>query len=234
MHWLWQRLLSPSDGGSISIKPSHLTPVSRAQGLLSQRITHCRGSRRVRNHIQCRIRDELGPSPMVCPPWTSSAASLTVLGRLYPPEIMPLAFRAKGVSISTATVRLLYLFDVYGSRTQPLELALREAAHASTHQPLIPMQNFWVGWSTPLFQQLIGWRLYPMHAFFCTLSFVIGEHPVRLLIQADGATSVVYFRETWSSASATKLTESCSISGDKRSSTRGDGQVGTTSLHNIS
>ncbi|WRT70803.1 uncharacterized protein IL334_007802 [Kwoniella shivajii] len=59
---------------------------------------------------------------------------------LYPPEIMPLAFRAKGVSLSTATN---WLF------------------------------NYWVGVSTPLFQELIGWRLYPMHAFFCALSFVL-------------------------------------------------------------
>ncbi|WWC72683.1 uncharacterized protein I206_106647 [Kwoniella pini CBS 10737] len=59
---------------------------------------------------------------------------------LYPPEIMPLPFRAKGVSISTATN---WLF------------------------------NYWVGVSTPVFQELIGWRLYPMHAFFCALSFVL-------------------------------------------------------------
>ncbi|KAK1923204.1 hypothetical protein DB88DRAFT_494227 [Papiliotrema laurentii] len=59
---------------------------------------------------------------------------------LYPPEIMPLAFRAKGVSISTATN---WLF------------------------------NYWVGVTTPLFQELIGWRLYPMHAFFCAVSFVL-------------------------------------------------------------
>ncbi|RXK41044.1 hypothetical protein M231_01675 [Tremella mesenterica] len=59
---------------------------------------------------------------------------------LYPPEIMPLAFRAKGVSLSTATN---WLF------------------------------NYWVGVTTPLFQELIGWRLYPMHAFFCAVSFVL-------------------------------------------------------------
>ncbi|RSH87041.1 hypothetical protein EHS25_003529 [Saitozyma podzolica] len=59
---------------------------------------------------------------------------------LYPPEIMPLPFRAKGVSLSTATN---WLF------------------------------NYWVGVSTPVFQELIGWRLYPMHAFFCALSFVL-------------------------------------------------------------
>lgn len=34
-------------------------------------------------------------------------------------------------------------------------------------------QNYWVGVSTPVFQDLIGWRLYPMHAFFCALSFVL-------------------------------------------------------------
>lgn len=27
--------------------------------------------------------------------------------------------------------------------------------------------------STPVFQELIGWRLYPMHAFFCAISFVL-------------------------------------------------------------
>ncbi|KAK8850652.1 hypothetical protein IAR55_004571 [Kwoniella newhampshirensis] len=59
---------------------------------------------------------------------------------LYPPEIMPLAFRAKGVSLSTATNWL---------------------------------SNWWVGVTTPIFQELIGWRLYPMHAFFCCLSFVL-------------------------------------------------------------
>ncbi|CED84409.1 general substrate transporter [Phaffia rhodozyma] len=51
-------------------------------------------------------------------------ASWGPLPWLYPPEIMPLAFRAKGVSISTAT-------------------------------------------------DLIAWRLYPVHAFFCICSFVV-------------------------------------------------------------
>lgn len=35
------------------------------------------------------------------------------------------------------------------------------------------LQNYWVGVSTPVFQELIGWRLYPMHAFFCAISFVL-------------------------------------------------------------
>jgi sugar porter (SP) family MFS transporter len=59
---------------------------------------------------------------------------------LYPPEIMPLNFRAKGVSLSTATN---WAF------------------------------NFLVGEVTPFFQEVIQWRLYPMHGFFCICSFVL-------------------------------------------------------------
>jgi sugar porter (SP) family MFS transporter len=59
---------------------------------------------------------------------------------LYPPEIMPLPFRAKGVSLSTATNWLA---------------------------------NYWVGVTTPLFQEIMGWRLYIMHACFCVLSFIL-------------------------------------------------------------
>ncbi|QRV75792.1 Sugar (and other) transporter [Ceratobasidium sp. AG-Ba] len=59
---------------------------------------------------------------------------------LYPPEIMPLAFRAKGVSLSTATN---WLF------------------------------NWIVGEGTPTLQEVITWRLYPMHAFFCFCSLIL-------------------------------------------------------------
>ncbi|KAI0715306.1 general substrate transporter [Earliella scabrosa] len=59
---------------------------------------------------------------------------------LYPPEIMPLTVRAKGVSLSTATN---WAF------------------------------NFLVGEMTPKLQELIEWRLYPMHGFFCVCSFVL-------------------------------------------------------------
>ncbi|KAG5727278.1 Sugar transporter STL1 [Termitomyces sp. T112] len=59
---------------------------------------------------------------------------------LYPPEIMPLSVRAKGVSLSTATN---WLF------------------------------NFIVGELTPYLQETMGWRLYPMHGFFCACSFVL-------------------------------------------------------------
>ncbi|CAL1695290.1 unnamed protein product [Somion occarium] len=59
---------------------------------------------------------------------------------LYPPEIMPLAVRAKGVSLSTATN---WAF------------------------------NFLVGEMTPVLQEVIEWRLYPMHGFFCACSFVV-------------------------------------------------------------
>jgi len=59
---------------------------------------------------------------------------------LYPPEIMPLVVRAKGVSLSTATN---WCF------------------------------NFIVGELTPYLQEVIEWRLYPMHGFFCVLSFIV-------------------------------------------------------------
>jgi sugar porter (SP) family MFS transporter len=59
---------------------------------------------------------------------------------LYPPEIMPLTFRAKGVSLSTATN---WAF------------------------------NFLVGEMTPILQEVIEWRLYPMHGFFCACSFIL-------------------------------------------------------------
>ncbi|KIY50577.1 sugar transporter STP1 [Fistulina hepatica ATCC 64428] len=60
---------------------------------------------------------------------------------LYPPEIMPLSFRAKGVSSSR--------IDNYVSF------------------------NFFVGEVTPILQEFIEWRLYPMHGFFCACSFVL-------------------------------------------------------------
>ncbi|KAL4069702.1 general substrate transporter [Scleroderma yunnanense] len=59
---------------------------------------------------------------------------------LYPPEIMPLTFRSKGVSISTATN---WAF------------------------------NFIVGETTPYLQEVITWRLYPMHGFYCACSFIL-------------------------------------------------------------
>lgn len=60
---------------------------------------------------------------------------------LYPPEIMPLTFRAKGVSLSTATN---WAF------------------------------NTLVGAVTPYLQEVIEWRLYFMHGFFCACSFILG------------------------------------------------------------
>ncbi|KAK1218591.1 hypothetical protein PQX77_018727, partial [Marasmius sp. AFHP31] len=59
---------------------------------------------------------------------------------LYPPEIMPLTVRAKGVSMSTATN---WAF------------------------------NTMVGEVTPYLQEVITWRLYFMHGFFCLCSFVL-------------------------------------------------------------
>lgn len=36
--------------------------------------------------------------------------------------------------------------------------------------------NFLVGEMTPLLQEVIEWRLYPMHGFFCACSFVVGAY----------------------------------------------------------
>ena len=33
--------------------------------------------------------------------------------------------------------------------------------------------NFLVGEMTPILQEVIEWRLYPMHGFFCACSFVV-------------------------------------------------------------
>ena len=55
---------------------------------------------------------------------------------------MPLTFRAKGVSLSTATN---WAF------------------------------NYVVGQTTPYLQDLIEWRLYFMHSFFCVCSFLLGQ-----------------------------------------------------------
>ena len=62
---------------------------------------------------------------------------------------MPLQFRAKGVSISTATN---WAF------------------------------NFIVGESTPWLQDVIKWRLYPMHGFYCVCSFIVGMLPAFQLV----------------------------------------------------
>ncbi|UOH80185.1 hypothetical protein LQV05_002834 [Cryptococcus neoformans] len=86
------------------------------------------------------LMDRAGRRPILLSGAVAMAIALTATGWLYPPEIMPLPFRAKGVSLSTATNWI---------------------------------SNWWVGVSTPLFQELIGWRLYPMHAFFCALSFIL-------------------------------------------------------------
>lgn len=37
--------------------------------------------------------------------------------------------------------------------------------------------NFLVGETTPYLQEVIRWRLYPMHGFFCACSFVLGKRP---------------------------------------------------------
>ncbi|GAA5879187.1 hypothetical protein JCM3774_002105 [Rhodotorula dairenensis] len=59
---------------------------------------------------------------------------------LYPAEILPNAFRVKGVSLSTASNWF---------------------------------SNYVVGAMTPINQEVLGWKMYPMHAGFCVLSFLL-------------------------------------------------------------
>ncbi|GLB38765.1 putative major facilitator superfamily, sugar transporter (TC 2.A.1.1) family protein [Lyophyllum shimeji] len=86
-------------------------------------------------------------------PWTPNAVVVSVIVYnaafgyswgpipwLYPPEIMPLTVRAKGVSLSTCTN---WAF------------------------------NYIVGAGTPWLQDVIQWRLYFMHAFFCICSGIL-------------------------------------------------------------
>ncbi|BGP58428.1 hypothetical protein JCM8202v2_006097 [Rhodotorula sphaerocarpa] len=59
---------------------------------------------------------------------------------LYPAEILPNAFRVKGVSLSTASNWF---------------------------------SNYVVGEMTPINQEVLGWKMYPMHAGFCVMSFLL-------------------------------------------------------------
>lgn len=69
---------------------------------------------------------------------------------------MPLTFRSKGVSISTATNwSVLHHFHV---------VLIKIPSRAF---------NFIVGETTPYLQEVITWRLYPMHSFYCACSFVL-------------------------------------------------------------
>jgi len=85
-----------------------------------------------------------GPLPWLYPPEVGRISKLSSDYRIYRLllQIMPLTFRAKGVSMSTATN---WAF------------------------------NFLVGEMTPILQEVIEWRLYPMHGFFCACSFILGE-----------------------------------------------------------
>lgn len=42
--------------------------------------------------------------------------------------------------------------------------------------------NFLVGEMTPILQDLIEWRLYPMHGFFCACSFVLGMQSLAVSV----------------------------------------------------
>ncbi|WOO81901.1 MFS glucose transporter mfs1 [Vanrija pseudolonga] len=117
---------------------------------------------------------------------------------LYPPEIMPLPFRAKGVSLSTATNWIA---------------------------------NYWVGVTTPLFQQLIGWRLYIMHAFFCVVSFILVYFlypetrgvPLEEMDRLFGDESTPYGDDDDDQSDIDASESSSLVSGSRQGSRRGSG-----------
>ena len=45
--------------------------------------------------------------------------------------------------------------------------------------------NYIVGEMTPILQDTIEWRLYPMHGAFCVLSFFLGEPLLKLQTDSD-------------------------------------------------
>jgi sugar porter (SP) family MFS transporter len=61
--------------------------------------------------------------------------------------------------------------------------------------------NWLIGEMTPILQELIGWRLYLMHAFFCAISFIVGKCSRGLLksyLQVLIPTSLLHIsRDAW-------------------------------------
>ena len=53
--------------------------------------------------------------------------------------------------------------------------------------------NFLVGELTPILQVAIKWRLYLLHAFFCAVSFVLGESSLNAATSYLAKPSIVYF-----------------------------------------
>jgi len=78
------------------------------------------------------------------------------------------------VSRAQAVKLLVTVIDILNSWLYPpeiLPLTIR-AKGASLSTASNWFFNWIVGEVTPVLQELIGWRLYLMHAFFCAVSFV--------------------------------------------------------------
>jgi hypothetical protein len=77
--------------------------------------------------------------------------------------------------------------------------------------------NWLVGEMTPVLQELITWRLYLLHAFFCALSFVVGKFPsyhlaILVMLTFLKCTSSTQrpaecASKTWTPSSETQLTQ---------------------------
>lgn len=66
------------------------------------------------------------------------------------------------------------LYELLLTRRQIMPLTVR-AKGVSLSTSTNWAFNFLVGEATPYLQELIEWRLYPMHGFFCVCSFVMGQ-----------------------------------------------------------
>lgn len=99
---------------------------------------------------------------------------------------MPLAFRAKGASLSTATNWLFNWCVAVALALFRLAACGFLRAISVGFVVLHMAADVWfcfvfvrcgahriVGEATPILQDIITWRLYPMHAFFCACSFVL-------------------------------------------------------------
>ena len=100
--------------------------------------------------------------PQLCSA-TDEDVSWGPLPWLYPPEVI-----FKWEDDWTVT-------DIYIKQIMPLSVRAKGVSLSTATNWAF---NFLVGEMTPILQEVIEWRLYPMHGFFCACSFVVGTSSV--------------------------------------------------------
>lgn len=99
-----------------------------------------------------------GPIPWLYPPEVSSAIGIARISLIISSDYASVCARKGRVLVYCCKSSC----EDYGSWI----LTLRQTNWAF---------NFLVGEMTPYLQEVIQWRLYPMHGFFCACSFIVGE-----------------------------------------------------------